>query len=99
MLKWAAETGLALSTHDASTMTQWGYARIGRGVPMPGIVEVSQDLPLGQAIEDLTLLAVAGLPEDCDGKILYLPLLPPGQTDPLSGVKSGAAGRGIRRRG
>lgn len=74
VLRWAAATGRVLLTQDATTMTRWAYERIDAREAMPGIIEVGQDIPVGRAIEDLVLLALAGAPEDCDGRIVYLPL-------------------------
>lgn len=74
VLQWAADTGRVLLTHDVKTITRWAYDRIEAGEPMPGVVEVGQDIPVGAAIEDLVLLATAGVPEDCEQRIIYLPL-------------------------
>ena len=74
VLRWAADAGRVLLTQDVSTMTYWAYERIAAGEPMPGVVELGSDPAVGQAVEDLVLLATAGLPEDCDGHILYFPL-------------------------
>lgn len=41
---------------------------------MPGLVEVSREVPLGEAIEDLLLLARCSLEGEWDGQVLYLPL-------------------------
>ena len=37
-------------------------------------VEGSRDLPLGQAIEDLVLIATASLPGEWEGQVRYLSL-------------------------
>lgn len=41
---------------------------------MPGLFEVSRQVPLGQAIEDLLLLARSSLDGEWEGQIRYLPL-------------------------
>jgi hypothetical protein len=41
---------------------------------MPGVVEVSRAVPIGQAIEDLVLLAEASMENEWEGQVLYLPL-------------------------
>ncbi len=41
---------------------------------MPGIVEVPQSMPIGQAIDDILLLAAASRDGEYEGQILYLPL-------------------------
>ena len=42
---------------------------------MAGIFEVSRDVPIGVAIEDILLLAECSLDEEWENQILYLPLL------------------------
>jgi hypothetical protein len=74
VLEWAAEEDRLLLTHDVSTLTGWAYERISAQKKMPGVIEIGANVPLGLAIEHLVLLAAAGLPDDCDGQVLYLPL-------------------------
>ena len=62
VLRWCAEGGRIPLTHDVATITAFAYERLARGESMPGVVEVRQDLPVGQAIEDLVLLAAASEP-------------------------------------
>lgn len=45
-----SERGRILLTHDVHTMTKYAYDRIRAGLPMPGMIEVREDLAIGQAI-------------------------------------------------
>jgi hypothetical protein len=74
VLEWTAKEGRILITHDVSTMTRYAYERIQRHKPMPGIFEVSRNLPIGNVIEDLLLLAEYSLDDEWDGQVRYLPL-------------------------
>ena len=74
VLAWAAREGRALLTHDVTTLTTHAYARVQAGQAMPGVVEISRAVPVGQAIEDLLLLAGASLEGEWEGHVLYLPL-------------------------
>jgi len=74
VLAWAAEQGRVLLTHDVSTVTKYAYQRIEAGEPMPGVFEVPQSLPIGQAIEDLLLLAEYSEETEWEGQVRYLPL-------------------------
>ena len=74
VLAWAADTGRMLLSHDVKTITRYAYERVERGEGMPGVVEVSQQLPIGLVIEDLLLLAEASAEDEWQGQILYLPL-------------------------
>jgi hypothetical protein len=58
VLQWAADEQRVVLSHDISTM--------------PGLFEVHSDLPVGQAIEDLVLLAEASLPGEWEGQVRFL---------------------------
>jgi hypothetical protein len=47
---------------------------VERGEPMPGVIEVSQRLSVGQTIEDILLLAECSLDGEWEGQVQYLPL-------------------------
>ena len=51
ILEWAAQWGRVLLTHDVATMTRYAYDRVREGKPMPGVFEVSREVPIGVAIE------------------------------------------------
>lgn len=74
VLEWTAKEGRILLTHDVSTMTRYAYERIQLHKPMPGIFEVSRDLPIGNVIEDILLLAEYSLDDEWSGQVRYLPL-------------------------
>ncbi len=40
VLQWASENGRVLVTHDVATITHFAYERVGRGLPMPGVIEI-----------------------------------------------------------
>lgn len=74
VLEWAATQGRVLFTHDVTTMTQYTDDRIAAGLPMPGVFEVSQKIPIGQAIEEILLIAEYSLEDEWEGLIIFLPL-------------------------
>lgn len=74
ILAWAATEGRLVLTHDAATLIGFAYDRVNAGWPMPGIIEVRQDLPVGSVIADLLLLVDASHVGEWDGQVLYLPL-------------------------
>ena len=41
---------------------------------MPGVVEVADDLPIGQVVEDILLLAEYSDRDEWEGRVIYLPL-------------------------
>jgi hypothetical protein len=74
VVAWAAQAGRVLRTHDVSTITRYAYERVQEGEPMPGVFEVSRDLPLGRAIAEMLLLATCSLAGEWEGQVRYLPL-------------------------
>lgn len=74
LLQWAADEQRVVVSHDISTMAHHAYERVKSWKPMPGLFEVHPDLPVGQAIEDLLLIATASLPGEWEGQVRFLPL-------------------------
>jgi hypothetical protein len=73
VMEWAASEGRVLLTHDVTTMRKPAIERIEMGLPMPGLFEVSQSLPIGQAIEEILLLAECSIEGEWEGQIIFLP--------------------------
>ena len=74
VLQWAAEQHRLVLTHDANTLAGFAYERLAAKLPMSGVVEVSDRLPVGQVIDDLLLIAEASSQEEWEGQVVYLPL-------------------------
>jgi len=74
VLAWAASEGRILITHDVTTMKQTAYDRIAAGLPMPGVFEISQDVPIGRAIDEILLLVLYSDQEEWQGQVSFLPL-------------------------
>ena len=73
VLEWAAKEERILLTHDVATITRSAYDRVRQGQPMPGVIEISTDAPIGRVIEDVLLLAECGQEGELEGQIQYLP--------------------------
>lgn len=74
VLEWAADEGRILLTHDVSTITEYAYERILAGKRMPGVFEISRQVSVGTAIQDILLLAECSLENEWEGQVRYLPL-------------------------
>ncbi|SRR6266498_3092845 len=74
ILEWASNEGRILLTHDAETMSYFAYERVKSQKPMPGVIEVADDLPIGQVIDDILLLAEYSEVGEWEGQVIYLPL-------------------------
>lgn len=74
VLEWAANENRVLLTHDVSTMTFHAYERVRQNKTMPGVVEVPQLMPIGQAIDEIILLAFCVSQAEMQGRVIFLPL-------------------------
>ena len=74
VLEWAATEDRILLTHDVQTMTKHAYERIRAGLPMPGVIEVRDDVPTGQAIDEILIVLSASQPGELANRITYIPL-------------------------
>jgi len=74
VLEWAARENRVLLTHDVQTITKYANDRIKDGLPMPGVIEVADDVSIGQAIAEILVTVVASKPDELENRIIYIPL-------------------------
>lgn len=74
VLELAAGQNRVFVTHDLRTVPKHAYERVKAGLPMPGVIAIPDDLPIGRAIEDLSLLVECTTPAELQSLVLYLPL-------------------------
>jgi hypothetical protein len=74
VLEWAAAEGRVVVTQDENTMTGHAWDRVRTGMPMPGVVVCGQGVTIGGAIDELEIIAGAGLPEDFRDQVRFVPL-------------------------
>lgn len=74
VLEFAAVEGRILLTHDVATMVTYAYERVAAGLPMPGVIEIPEVLPLSAVLEDLLLICQTSRPDDWSGRVTFLPL-------------------------
>jgi predicted nuclease of predicted toxin-antitoxin system len=73
IVEWAAQENRILLTHDVATITLYAYDRVVKYKPMPGVIEIASNAPIGKVIEDLLLLLSCSLDGELEGQIQYLP--------------------------
>jgi predicted nuclease of predicted toxin-antitoxin system len=74
VLALAAEQNRILVSHDFQTMPRHFGQFLQTTGSSPGVILVSQSLPVGDAIEQLVLIWVATTPEEWKNRILRVPL-------------------------
>lgn len=74
VLAWAAAENRVLVTNDRNTMVGFAYERVVAGEPVPGLIVTTNEQAVGQAIDDILLIAEY-MPEDEIGNqvVVYLP--------------------------
>ncbi|MBC7840401.1 MAG: DUF5615 family PIN-like protein [Nitrospiraceae bacterium] len=74
ILEFAATEQRVVVSHHVRTMTVHAKARLLATKPMSGLSLVFQDYPVGQAIDDLVLIAEVSTVEEWQGKMIFLPV-------------------------
>lgn len=74
ILEWAAAENRILLTHDRDTMPSFAYDRVGAGRAMPGVFLVSDQMPIGQAIDEILLAVDCLAPDECMNLVRFFPL-------------------------
>jgi predicted nuclease of predicted toxin-antitoxin system len=74
LLFWAAAENRILVSHDLQTMPRFAITRVRNGESMPGLILVPQDLPIGRAIEELTMIALCSGQTEWRDMIVYIPI-------------------------
>lgn len=74
VLTWAAEQNRVLVTHDLKTIPRFAYERVAASLPMSGVIAVDDELPIGQVIEELAIIATCSETSDWENQVAHLPL-------------------------
>lgn len=74
VLEFAAVQNRIFVTHDLRTVPKHAYERVKAGLSMPGVIAVPDDLPIGQVIEDLSVLVECAATSELDQLVFYMPL-------------------------
>ena len=74
ILEWAAQEGRVVVSVDKKTLAVDAWDRVARGLAMPGVAVLRTILTIGQAIDELELIALAGNSDDLRDQVVYLPL-------------------------
>ena len=74
ILEWAAHEKRLIFSCDVNTMTAHAFERVALGLPMLGIFVIPQRMPVGQAIKELEIIALASHPDEWRNRVVFLPL-------------------------
>jgi hypothetical protein len=74
LLAWAAEHNRIWVTHDLKSIPKFAFDRVAAGQMMPGVIAIPKSLPIGLAIEDLTIIIECCEQADLENQVIRLPL-------------------------
>lgn len=74
ILEYAAAENRIVLTHDITTMRRHADARVAKGMPMSGVLEISQNYPIGKAVNEIVLVAECSDVNDWSNIVQRLPL-------------------------
>ncbi len=74
ILDWAARQGRVVVSVDKKTLVAFAWDRVARGIPMPGVLVLRTVLTIGEAINQLEIIAFVGNPDDIRDQVIFLPL-------------------------
>ncbi len=73
-LAWAWENKRVVVTHDVNTMTDAANYRFADGKSISGLIIVPQNMPIGDAINDLEIIIICDTGDEFENRIRYLPI-------------------------
>ncbi len=74
ILAWAGKENRLILTHDFATILDFAYERISKNLPMAGVVAVPQNLSIGKAINELSILIEFSLENEWESQVVFIPL-------------------------
>lgn len=74
VLEWTAQENRILLTHDVKTITKFAYERVAINLPMPGVFEIKNSVPVGIAIEELATIIEASSADEWENQVIFIPL-------------------------
>jgi predicted nuclease of predicted toxin-antitoxin system len=74
ILAWTAQNDRIVLTHDRATMPDFAYERLVAGERMPGMFVINDRSPIGQAIQEILLVAEWSSQAEWRDLIVHLPL-------------------------
>jgi len=74
ILERAASENRIVLTHDAATMIDYAEERLVAGLPLPGVVVIHKEIPVGQAVEWLEIFFRCSEPAEWADQVVWLRL-------------------------
>lgn len=74
LLTFAAEENRIILTHDAKTFPIFAYEKFAKGEKMCGVILVDDQIPIGQAIEEIEIALLCKAESELENNVTRIPL-------------------------
>ena len=74
LLEWAANANRVIVTFDRNTFPAAAYERIAAGELVVGVIVVDDQMPIGEAVDDVLIVAECSRDDELHGQVWYVPL-------------------------
>lgn len=74
VLRWAADNGRIVLTHDRATMSVFAFDRLMAGQMVAGVFIVNDRFPVSSAIQEILLMIECSSQDEWKGRVVHLPL-------------------------
>lgn len=74
LLEWAANENRVILTHDAKTFPVFAHEKMSKGEKMSGVIVVSDQTPIGNAIDDLELIILCKFENEWENTVTRIPM-------------------------
>lgn len=72
ILEWATNDDRILLTHDYASVPDFAYRHIEIFLPMPGVIAIPLEMPIGRAIDGIMKLIDRRTPEELRDNVIYV---------------------------
>lgn len=73
-LEWALQNSRIILTHDVNTFTDAAYKKLKNGEEIFGLITVPQEMPIGDAVNELEIILSCCEEGEFKNRVEYLPL-------------------------
>lgn len=73
LLDWAANENRVILTHDVKTFPVFAYEKMSKGEKMCGVIVVSNQMAIGDAIDDLELVILGNFENEWENNVTRIP--------------------------
>jgi len=74
LLELAARVNRIVVTFDRNTLVAAAYERIAAGETVAGVIVVDNQMSIGQAIDEILIIADCSRDDELEGQVWYVPL-------------------------